>query len=166
MHIPPYHRKRSWQIFAIGLFAGSIIAYIVFVFMYGKLYGDALTNYLELEAEMKDLQRQNETLLHDKEQLQLETQFTIQSIDIHIVNSKQFRFDRLTIHQLTSLIKDELEDIIGKDVKSVAENTDLIANLIEKSSFTIDDLSYSFTIKKIVITETIELDLHVNFSTK
>lgn len=164
MHIPPYHRKRSWQVFAIGLFAGIVIAYFVFIFMYGKLYGNALTDLTELEAELKDLERQNEILLHDKEQLQLEQEFTIQEIDVHFTNQKQFKFDRLTIHQLNALIKDELVDIIGKDVTSIAENSELITNLIEKSTFEIDDLSYTFTIKKLVISEKTELHLHVTFA--
>src|SRR5699024_9661142 len=161
MHIPPYHRKRNWQIFAIGLLTGTIIAYLIFIFMYGKLYGDAITNLTELEAEVKDLQRQNETLLDDKEKLQLEQQFTVQTIEINFTNSKQFRFDRLTAHQLNSLIKDELQDIIGKDVKSVAENSELMTNLIEKNTYTIDDISYVFTIKKIIISENVVLHLQI-----
>lgn len=165
MHIPPYHRKRNWQIFALGLLAGVIVAYFIFIFMYGKLYGNTIINLTELEAEVKDLQRQNETLLDDKEKLQLEQILTVKTIDIHFINSKQFRFDRLTTHQLNSLIKDELQHIIGKDVKSIAENSDLMTNLIEKSTFTIDDISYVFTIKKLVISETVVLHLQIRFAT-
>lgn len=164
MHIPPYHRKRSWQIFAIGLFLGAIIAYFIFILMYGKLYGNLLTDVTKLEAEIKDLERQNDILLEDKEQLQQEQIFTIQEIEVHFTNQKDFRFDRLTIHQLNALIKEELQDIIGKDVDSIANNTELITNLIEKSIFEIDDLTYTFSIKKIVITETVSLDLHVTFA--
>lgn len=165
MHIPPYHRKRNWQIFAIGLLAGAIIAYIIFIFMYGKLYGDAITNLTELETEVKDLQRQNETLLDDKEKLQLEQKFTVQTIEVLFTNSKQFRFDRLTTHQLNSLMKDDLQDIVGKDVKSVAENSELIINLIEKNTYTIDDISYVFTIKKLIISESVILHLQIRFAT-
>lgn len=164
MHIPPYHRKRSWQVFAIGLFVGIIIAYIIFIFMYGKLYGSALTELTELQAEVIDLERKNEILLHDKELLQREQQLTIQEIDIYFINDKQFRFDRLTIHQLKSLIKKELQDMIGKEVKSIANHHTLMTNLIEKREFSIDDLSYSFTVEKLIITERVEIYLHISFA--
>lgn len=165
MHVPPYYRKRSWQVFIVGVVVGTIIAYLIFVLMYGKLYGDLLIERTELETELKDLQRQNETLLLDKEQLQREQRLTVQTIDIHFVNGKQFRFDRLTIHQLSSLIKDELEDIIGKDVTTVAESSTLMINLIEKNTFEIDDISYTFTIEKMVIAENMEINLQVKFAT-
>jgi|SRR5699024_3909628 len=165
MHVPPYYRKRSWQLFLVGVVGGTIIAYLIFILMYGKLYGDLLIERTELETELKDLQRQNETLLLDKEQLQREQGLTVQTIDIHFVNGKQFRFDRLTIHQLSSLIKDELEDIIGRDVTTVAESSTLMINLIEKNTFEIDDISYSFTIEKLVIAENMEINLHVKFAT-
>lgn len=165
MHIPPYHHKRSWQVFLIGFFFGSLTAYLIFMFMYGKLYGDTLTNLTELEEEVQDLTRQNEILLEDKEQLQLEQKLTIQSIDVFFTNQKQFRFDRLTRYQLTSQIKEELSHIIGKDVKSIAENNEFIINIIEKTNFTIDDLSYQFTVKKLIMTEDIELHLEASFAT-
>lgn len=165
MHIPPYHLKRNWQIFALGLLAGSILAYVIFIYMFGKLYGETITSLTELETEIQGLQRQNETLLQDKEKLQQEQQITVQTIEISFTNSKQFRFDRLTTHQLNSLIKDELQDIIGKDVKSVAENSELMINLIEKSTYTIDDISYVFTIKKLIISDNVSLHLHIRFAT-
>src|SRR5690625_1447069 len=165
MHIPPYYKKRTWQIFLIGVFAGSIVAYIIFTFMYGKMYANILTDYIELQDQYGELERQNETLLRDKEQLQIEKEFTIQSIHIHYVNGKQFRFDRLTTHQLNSLIKEELKDVIGKDVKSIADNSELIRSIIEKYDFTIKEINYSFEIKKMVISEQLQLDLHVKFAT-
>src|SRR5699024_9464248 len=113
MHVPPYYRKRSRQVFIVGVVVGTIIAYLIFVLMYGKLYGDLLIERTELETELKDLQRQNETLLLDKEQLQREQRLTVQTIDIHFVNGKQLRFDRLTIHQLSSLRSEERR--VGKE---------------------------------------------------
>lgn len=165
MHVPPYHKKRSWQIFAVGVFAGSIVAYLVLIFMYGEMYANLLTEMTELKAEKQQLERQNEALLRDKEQLQEETEWIVQSIDINFTNSRDFRFDRLTAHQLAEQIKDELKEIIGKDVQSVAENSELIESLIEKSVFTIDELSYSFEIKKMVFSEQITIELHIKFAT-
>lgn len=165
MHIPPYHKKRSWQVFALGVLTGSIIAYLILIFMYGEMYANLLTEMTELRAEKQQLEHQNEALLRDKEQLQQESEWIVQSIEIEFTNSKEFRFDRLTTHELSSQILDELKDIIGKDVKTVSENSALIESLIEKSVYTIDELSYSFEIKKIVFSEIVLLELQIKFAT-
>ncbi len=164
MHIPPYIKKRSWQLFLLGIFTGSIIAYLILIFMYGKMYANLLTETIELRAENQQLVRQNEALLRDKEKLEQENEWFIQSIDVRFTNSNEFRFDKLTTHQLSSQIKDELQDTIGKDVKTVAENSDLIESLIEKSTFEVDDLAYAFVVKKMVFSEQMVLELEIKFA--
>lgn len=133
--------------------------------MYGEMYANLLTEMSEIKAEKQQLERQNEALLRDKEQLQIENEWIIQSINVNFINSRDFRFDRLTAHQLAEQIKEELKDIIGKDVRTVAENSELIESLIEKGVFTIDELSYSFAIKKIVFSEQVTLELQIKFAT-
>lgn len=137
MQVPPFYRKRSWQVFTLGTILGGLIAYGIFLFMYGKLYSEILTENVQLHAQLSDLQQQNEILLHD--QAQREEPLTIQAIDIYYINEKDFRFDRLTTHQLNELIKGELKQIIGKSVDSTAENYELIIKLIEKKTFSLED---------------------------
>lgn len=164
MHIPPYHKKKSWQIFFLGVFLGAIIAYLLLAWMYGKMYEKVLSEKIALQADFRELKQQNEALLIDKEQLQAEASLTVKTIDIHFLNGKQFRFDRLIIHQLSDRIKEQLKDTIGKDIKTVADSSDLLISFIENKTYTIDDLSYQFIVKKITITEEIKMDLEVKFA--
>lgn len=164
MHIPPYHKRRSWQIFILGLLMGSLIAYFVLVFMYGKMYEAILTENIALQAEVRELTQQNEALVNDKEKLQAKSTLTVQTITIHFINEKQFRFDQLIVHQLNDLIKQELRDIIGKDVRTVSESSQLLISLIENKKYTVDDLSYHFIVRKLTIAEEMTLDLEVKFA--
>ncbi|MBO1003390.1 sporulation membrane protein YtrI [Pseudogracilibacillus auburnensis] len=164
MHVPPYHKKRSWQILIIGILIGSVIAYLVLAYMYGKMYENVLSDRIQLQSKITELERQNEALLHDKEELEEQKTISIHSIDIEFMNKEDMRFDRLITHQLEDLIKQEINDIIGKDVKSVAENDDLLVTVIENKTFTIDDLSYQFEVKKLYISEQVKLSLHVKLA--
>lgn len=164
MHIPPYHKKRTWQIFLIGLFSGSIIAYIILAMMYGKMYEAVIAEKIALTSSYNELKRQNEALLEDKEQLQEEAILTVQSLDIHYINTKEFRFDRLMIHQLNDLIKQELKDIVGKEVKSISANSDLLVTVIENKTFTIDELSYQFEVRKMTLSEQVAIDLYIKLA--
>lgn len=164
MHVPPYHKKRSWQILIIGILIGSVIAYLVLAYMYGKMYENVLSDRIQLQSKITELERQNEALLHDKEELEEQKTISIHSIDIEFMNKEDMRFDRLITHQLEDLIKQEINDIIGKDVKSVAENDDLLVTVIENKTFTIDDLSYQFEVKKLYISEKVKLSLHVKLA--
>lgn len=164
MHIPPYHKKRSWQILMVGAFIGSIIAYVVLVFMYGKMYEAVLTERIQLQTKIAELERQNEALLQDKEELEEQTTVIIQSIQIQFMNGQELRFDRLITHQLEDLIKQEINFIIGKDVKSISASDELLVTVIENKTFTIDDLSYQFEVKKLYLSEQVKISLHVKIA--
>jgi|SRR5690625_4261162 len=164
MHIPPYHKKRPWQIFLVGSLIGSIIAYAIFAYMYGKMYEDLLAENVQLHTKIAELERQNEALLEDKENLEEKSDNTIQAIEIDFANSADLRLDRLIIHELEDLILNEINFIIGKEVKSIAENDELLITVLENKTFTIDDLSYRFEVKKLYISERVKIALDATFS--
>ena len=163
MHVPPYHKKRSYQIFLLGVFVGTIIAYIILSFMHGKMYENVVTENIRLQTTVKELERKNEALLADKENLEGK-QYVIQSIDIHFSNAEQFKFDRLIVHELEDLIKSEVNQIIGKEIDSIADNDELLISLIENKTFTIDDLSYQFIVEKLSISETVRFTLRATLT--
>lgn len=163
MHVSPYHKKRTIQIFLLGMLAGAVIAYIVLIFMYGKMYENLMTENIKLNSEIQDLERRNEALLQDKESLE-ERNFIIQSIEIEFSNAEELRMDRLIIHQLENLIKNEIDQIIGKEIDSVADNDELLITVIENKTFTIDDLSYEFEVVKMSITERLRITLEASLT--
>ncbi len=159
MHIPPFHKKRTYQTFFIGIFIGAIIAYLTLLFMYGKMYEKLLVERMELKTEIEEITQQNEALLEDKEQLEEQSSAIVTSIHVQFINEKTLKFDRLMTLQLENMIKSELSNIIGKSIQSVSDSDDLLITVIENKTFTIDDQSYEFEVKKLSIAEQIKLSL-------
>lgn len=159
MHPFPFHKKRSYQIFILGTLLGAIIAYIILLYMHGKMYENVLVEQVKLKMEIKELKKQNETLIDDKEEIEEQTEATVKAIQVEFTNAEKLKFDRLTTLQLENMVKSELSNIIGKTIKSVSESDDLLVTVIENKTFTIDDQSFIFEVKKVSISEKIKLSL-------
>lgn len=157
MHFSPYHKKPTWQKFLAGMFFGAVVAYTVFTFMYGKMYESLLAKNIQLHADIATLTKQYDALIEQKEKLEQTMPYTIGSTEVHFTNEKQFQQDALIQHQLTNMIKKELETFIGKPVQSVAENDTLLIKLIENNVYTIDDLTFELQVKKLFIYEKLTL---------
>ncbi|MEI3606042.1 hypothetical protein SPD48_10090 [Pseudogracilibacillus sp. SE30717A] len=164
MHFSPYHKKRSWQLIIIGTLIGSFLAYITFTFMHGKMYENLLSENLQLKTKVGELEQQNNALLQDKEDLEEKSTNTVQSVQIIFSNKEQLKLDRLIIHELEELIKNEINFIIGKEVQSLSENDDLLISLLENKIFTIDDLSYQFDVHKLFLSEKVKITLLVTLA--
>jgi hypothetical protein len=157
MHIPPYHKKKTWQRFFAGSLVGGIIAYIIFIFMYGTMYENQLKENLELTSQVNDLKNQNKALLKDTENLK--TPVTVSVIDITIENAEEISLDSLVVPKLEELVKDEISHITGQSVSIVDEIDQLLISAIENKEYTIDDLRYQFTVRKLTISETVKVFL-------
>lgn len=164
MHIPPYHKKRSWQIFFVGTFIGVIIGYMIIMYMFGKMYEDIISREYQLQTELEELENQNEALLEDKEDLQEQVTPTILIIDITFLNSEDLHVDRLTTHELEDLLRKELQSVIGKTVDSVTENEVLLIRHIENKTFTVDNLSYTFEVKRLSISSKLKLSIDIQLA--
>ncbi|CDO01641.1 Sporulation membrane protein YtrI [Oceanobacillus picturae] len=157
MHIPPYHKKKTWQRFFAGSLVGGIIAYIIFIFMHGTMYENQLKENLELTSQVNDLKNQNEALLKDTENLK--TPVTVSAIDITIENAEEISLDSLVVPKLEELVKDEISHITGQSVSIVDEIDQLLISAIENKEYTIDDIHYQFTVRKLTISETVKVFL-------
>ncbi|WP_080874930.1 sporulation membrane protein YtrI [Oceanobacillus timonensis] len=152
MHIPPYHKKTSWQLIFVGFFFGSILSYIIFIYMYETMYEELLQENIELSNEVTELEQTNETLLKDKEDLseQNKQPLTISKITVEIEDPESMRIDLLMQDQLDALIREEINHVIGEEVELVSRSDKLLIAAIENKSFTLDSMSYQFTVKQIV----------------
>ncbi|MFD1171310.1 sporulation membrane protein YtrI [Oceanobacillus picturae] len=157
MHIPPYHKKKTWQRFFAGSLVGGIIAYIIFIFMYGTMYENQLKENLELTSQVNDLKNQNKALLKDTENLK--TPVTVSVIDITIENAEEISLDSLVVPKLEELVKEEISHITGQSVSIVEEIDQLLISAIVNKEYTIDDIRYQFTVRMLVISETVKVFL-------
>jgi len=161
MRMPNETQIKKWHHFIGGLIIGAIVAYIIFIFMYGQLHKQLLTDKYTLETEISELESQNERLLQDKQDLDEQANKTIvvEKIDINIMNEKDLRIDRLVSHQLIDLLKDDIEHLLGQDITIVEQSVELLISTIENKPLTIQDMTYEFTVERLVISSQLKLSL-------
>lgn len=161
MRMPNETLLKKWHHFIGGLIVGAIVAYIIFIFMYGQLHKQLLTEKYTLEAEISELESQNERLLQDKQDLdeQANKTITVEKIDISIMNEKDLRIDRLVSHQLIDLIKQDIEHLLGQDIAIVEQSVQLLISTIENKPLTIQDMTYEFTVERLVISSQLKLSV-------
>ncbi|MFD1362248.1 sporulation membrane protein YtrI [Lentibacillus salinarum] len=165
MHIPPYHKKATWQRFLVGTFIGAVIAYCLFVYMHGTMYGQLLEENRDLKSEVSELKNQNEALLEDNESLdeQSKEPIKVETIEITITNEEDLP-DKLIIHDLEELMKEEIEHIIGKDLSIISESDGLLEATIQNKVFKVDDFEFQFTVEKLYLTPTVKISVEANIA--
>lgn len=166
MYIPNHFKKKTGQFFLLGLATGVVIAYILFTFMHGKIYGQLLENYLSLKSEITELTEQNEALLQDKEDIseQSKEQITVQSIDITFENPTDLKLDRLMIHQFDEILRREISHLIGQNIATLSESDQLLISTIENKTITFTEFSYSFTVTRLIIGQNVKITLNVKLA--
>jgi len=155
MHIPPYHKRKSWQRFFVGLFCGGFIAYFILIYMYGAMYEELLEENFQFNEAMNDLKKQNEVLLQD--QTDLNAPLTVNEIEIIIDNPEAVKLDSLLVSQLKGLIKQEIGHLIGVEVNTISESNQLLISAVENKNFKVDETTYQFTISMLIIHSTLKL---------
>ncbi|RDW16330.1 hypothetical protein CWR48_16935 [Oceanobacillus arenosus] len=166
MHIPPYHKRPSWQRFLVGAAIGAILSYIVIMYMYGSQYEKLIATNFELQAQVTKVKAQNEALLKDKENLSEKSNqsLTVQAIEINIINGEELKLDRLITFQLEEMIKAAIYSIIGEKIEAVAAGDNLLESTIENKGFTVDDFTYYFEITKLMYSNTVEITVKAKLS--
>ncbi|WP_407269170.1 sporulation membrane protein YtrI [Radiobacillus sp. PE A8.2] len=155
MHIPPYYKRASWQRFFVGTVVGAIVAYCVFVYMYGEFHERWVEENLELRSDYNDLKLNYDSLQESKQQLDEEAKkkITIETITISIDNKKQLKLDNdsLTAHQLVEQMKQQISDVIGRDILSLSENYKLLEAAIQNKIYKVDEFMYEASVTHLFI---------------
>src|SRR5690625_187586 len=106
MHVTPYHKKKHWQRFLFGVFIGGIIAYCILIFMYGSMYEKLVKESYDLQAQVTELEQQNEALLQDNKDINEKNKerLTVNQIEIENSNADEFKLNRLSIRERKSVV--------------------------------------------------------------
>ena len=155
MHIPPYHKQKSWQRFFVGMFCGGFIAYVILIYMYGVMYEELLEENFQITEAINDLKKKNDVLLQD--QTDLNAPLTVKEIEIIIDNPEAVKLDSLLVSQLKSLMKQEIGHLIGVEVNTISASDQLLTSAVENKSFKVDETTYQFTITKLIVASSLKL---------
>ncbi|RPF55363.1 sporulation membrane protein YtrI [Aquisalibacillus elongatus] len=167
MHIPPYYKKPKWQAFFLGVLAGGIIGYIVFLYMFGEHTERWIEENLTLRQDLRQLENDYELIKEETDDLnkQNEQRLNIRDVEIEFVNIEQMRLDRFTSLRLTALVEDEISTVIGRNIESVGEQHELLIRTIENKNFRVNDINYQVKVTLLVIGPTLDISLEIKVQT-
>ncbi|WP_208592251.1 sporulation membrane protein YtrI [Gracilibacillus suaedae] len=168
MHIPPYYKRPSWQRFLAGVAIGTIIGYIIFIYMFGELQEKWIEENLALRGDLQDLRQSYENLRKNHEALDQQTKKGLQvgEINIEFLNLEELNIDsdRIMIQQLEDAVRTEASHAIGKSVDEIINSIDLLISTIENKTINIDDFRFQAEVRRIIVTETVYLSIELKMA--
>lgn len=163
MHFPPYHKKKEWRRLFAGIVLGTILGYAFFLYTHGQLQEKYTEEHIEMTTKLTEWETKYEALLKNQEQGEGLQPLAVKDINISYTNAKKLEIDLLTQHQLTTLVKDQLTSIPGKDISIVAEQVDLITSAVENKNYMVDDFTYELKITRLIISEVITMHIEIKY---
>lgn len=163
MRIPPLYKLRTWQMFFAGAAIGGVLSWIIFLYMYGVYHEQQTSQIAEQKLLIQLLERDKHLLLEDQKKLNEQNKriLTIQDIRVTITNHDNYDLDSLTVHALTTAVRDDLRDLLTKDIQSVAKNKALLKKAIENKVYERDDRKYLFKVDSIYFDTVLEIALKI-----
>ncbi|MET3196419.1 sporulation membrane protein YtrI [Bacillus sp. OAE603] len=167
MKAPPEKLSFGWAKFFAGIFFGSIISWMVFIYMYGVTQEQQVKIINELKDERNDLIRDKNILMESQERLNEENKrnLTVQEIKVTIINEKQYSLNKFTRFQLIEDVQNDLSHLLTQDIRSVSRNRELLRRAIENKVYKKDDRRFKLLVDTIYFDTTLEITLKIR-STK
>ncbi|UOR11938.1 sporulation membrane protein YtrI [Halobacillus amylolyticus] len=164
MYIPPQLRNKEWRRFFAGMFFGMICGYLIFIFINGELQEQITEENIKLSNKLNEIEGKYEGLLNaEKEEEEERTEgLTVQEVIVEFLNTKELEVDKLTQHQLSSMVKDQLTSVTGDNIDEAAEQTELMISAIENKAFVVDDFTYQLTVKQLIIANKLRVRLSIS----
>ncbi len=165
MRIPPHYQQPTWQRFFAGAAIGAIISWGVFLFIFGVIQEKHSTIINEQKQVIQDLQ--NDKKIYQEEYTKLnkkaQEKLTIQEIKIHLTNGDRYLFKDFRVKSIENKIKDDLNDLIAKDIESISSSYLLIERTIENRIFEFDGNKYKLEMSKLMLHTTLYIEVEISF---
>ncbi len=165
MRIPPHYQQPTWQRFFAGTAIGAIISWGVFLFIFGVIQEKHSIIINEQKQTIQDLENDKKIYQEEYTKLNKEAQkkLTIQEIKIHLTNGDRYLFKDFRIKNIENRIKEDLSDLIAKDIESVSSSQLLIERAIENRSLDFDGKKYKLEMTKLLLHTTLYIEVEISF---
>lgn len=163
MHFSPYYKLKNWQRLFGGIFIGAILSYLVFIYMNGQLIEKRIEENLRLRTEKQELQISHRMLEENMSELNemYEQKLLIHSVKIVITNAEVYKLDRFSLHELNDQVYDQVNTIIGREVKSFTNHYPLLIRSVENKAYKINDFTYQARVKHLFINEQSQIHIEL-----
>lgn len=89
---------------------------------------------------------------------------TVQDISIKITNGSKYKIDALSIFEVQEKVKEDISNVLAKDLHVVYTSKDLLEKVIENKPVVINDRRYQLTVRKMVIYTTLNIELELTLA--
>lgn len=166
MRIPPYYKKPGWQRFFSGIIIGMLIGWFFFIYQFGIVQEKLVNQIKKQEITIKEQRDDIEILRSDQDELNKENQkkLTIQEIKVYFKNDKELKLSELSLHELRSKVENELKSVKNKNIETVATTRELLYQMIENTTYVINDKRYQVTVKDVWVYTTLEIFVDIRIA--
>lgn len=110
----------------------------------------------QISIYQKDLHKLNE----DNKQRLL-----IQSVDVKLINWEKYRIAQPDKMKFEEQVKDNISEVITKDIESVYKTKELLKRTIENKIYTINEKEFKAEVKELTIYTRLSVEIHISFAT-
>jgi hypothetical protein len=163
MRIPPLHRRKGYQRFFAGIIIGMLIGWFFFLMSFGGLQDFYITEIKKRDEKIKNLNLEFKHYREDYEEKnkEIEKKLRIQDIKITFLNKEKAGLKGLAVIELENAVKNQLHDILTKDIESVSQHSSFIYKALEDKNYKIGNQDYRVKVSQLHLYTTLRLYLNV-----
>ncbi|WP_353408100.1 sporulation membrane protein YtrI [Bacillus velezensis] len=167
MRIPEYYKKPGWQRFFAGMMCGAIVSWLLFLFTYGTFQEEQVTLIEKQREHARDLKNQISIYQKDLHKLNEDNKqrLLIQSVDVKLINGEKYRIAQPDKMKFEEQVKDNISEVITKDIESVYKTKELLKRTIENKIYTINEKEFKAEVKELTIYTRLSVEIHISFAT-
>ncbi|TXC81583.1 hypothetical protein FS935_22030 [Metabacillus litoralis] len=169
MRVPELYNQKSWQFLLVGVFIGSLISWLLFLYFFGQLQDKQLLKIQELQGEVESLKKDKEVLYEDiknanKKSLEL---LTLQEINVEIINAEKYHLTTFGEYKLKQNIRNEISSLLTNNINGITENMEIIIKSIENKQYLIENNVLKVKVSRFALTTTLTIKISIiNFEQK
>ncbi len=89
----------------------------------------------------------------------------IQSVSVKLLNGDKYKISQPDKTKFEEHVKDDISEVITKDIESVYQTKDLLKRTIENKVYMINEKKYEATVRELIIYTRLTVELEISFAT-
>lgn len=149
------------------MMCGAIVSWLFFLFTYGTFQEEQVTLIEKQREHARDLKNQISIYQKDLHKLNEDNKqrLLIQSVDVKLINGEKYRIAQPDKMKFEEQVKDNISEVITKDIESVYKTKELLKRTIENKIYTINEKEFKAEVKELTIYTRLSVEIHISFAT-
>ncbi len=123
------------------MMCGAVISWFFFLFTYGTFQEEQVSLIEKQKEHVKDLNNQISIYQEDLHKLNEDNKrkLLIQSVSVKLLNGDKYKISQPDKTKFEEHVKDDISEVITKDIESVYQTKDLLKRTIENKVYMINE---------------------------